>query len=80
MRCLTSRGQCIAEPLGDFKRRLLDIYERYPEHAEPEVARAIVESDVIMLETQVSRFARKRNFGKLRATKLSGKWRRGAPD
>jgi len=56
------------------------MYERYSENAEPEVARAIVETDVIMLETQVSRFARKRNFGKLRATKLSGKWRRGAPD
>jgi len=77
---LTSRGQCKAGPLGDFKRRLLDFYERYSEQAEPEVARAIVETDVMVLETQVSRLDQKRNFGHLRATEMASTWRRGARD
>src|SRR4051812_9757059 len=60
------------EKLIHFKRELLELCQRYAEHAEPEVARAIKETDVILLETQASRFAQKRDFWKLRAAELSG--------
>ena len=63
-----------------FKRELLDLRQRYSEHAEPEVARAIRETDVSLLETQMSRFEQKRDFWKIRATELSGDGLRGAPD
>ncbi len=55
-----------------FKRDLLELCHRYAEQAEPEVARAIGETDVIMLEVQLSRFEQKRDFWKLRATELAG--------
>src|SRR5437762_13985122 len=63
-----------------FKHELLELCQRYAEHAESEVARAIKGSDVILLEIQTSRFEQKRDFWKIRATELSGNGRRGAPD
>jgi len=68
------------DKLIKFKRELLELCQRYAEHAEPEVARAIKETDVILLEIQTSRFEQKRDFWKIRATELSGNGRRGAPD
>jgi hypothetical protein len=63
-----------------FKRELLELCQRYAEHAEPEVARAIRETDMILLETQLSRFEQKRDYWKIRATELSGNGRRSGPD
>jgi hypothetical protein len=65
------------DKLIQFKRELLDLCQRYAEHAEPEVARAIRETDMILLETQVSRFEQKRDYWKIRMTELSGNGRRG---
>lgn len=70
----------VYEQLIQFKRELLALCERYAEHSEPEVARAIRETDMIMLEVQVSRFRLKRDYWKIRATELSGNGRRGGPD
>ena len=58
----------------------MGLYQRYPEHAEPEVACAIRETDMILLEIQLSRFEQKRDYWKIRATEPSGNGRRGAPD
>ena len=63
--------------LVQFKRELLELCQRYAEHSEPEVARAIRETDMIMLEVQMSRFEQKRDYWKIRATELAGNGRRG---
>lgn len=60
-----------------FKRELLELCQRYAEHSEPEVARAIRETDMILLEVQVSRFQQKRDYWRIRATELAGNGRRG---
>ena len=60
-----------------FKRELLELCQRYAEQSEPGVARAIRDTDIILLETQVSRFQQKRDYWKIRATELSGNGRRG---
>lgn len=60
-----------------FKRELLELCQRYAEHSDPEVARAIRETDMIMLEVQVSRFEQKRDYWRIRATELAGNGRRG---
>jgi hypothetical protein len=60
-----------------FKRELLDLCHKYAEQAEPEIARAIRETDVILLEVQISRFEQKRDYWKIRATELAGNGRRG---
>ena len=44
------------------------------------MACAIRETDMILLEIQLSRFEQKRDCWKIRATELSGNGRRGAPD
>ena len=61
-----------------FKRELLDLCQRYIEQAEPEVARVIHETDLILVETQLSRFQQKRDYWKIRATELAGNGRHGA--
>ena len=58
--------------LVEFKRNLLAESQRFVEHSSPEVGRAIRESDMILLEVQLSRFEQKRDFWKLRATELAG--------
>lgn len=63
--------------LVKFKRELLELCQRYAEHSEPEVARVIRETDMIMLEVQMSRFEQKRDYWKIRATELAGNGRRG---
>jgi hypothetical protein len=65
------------DALIDFKRELLELCHRYTEKAGPVVARAIRETDMILLEMQVSRFQQKRDFWKLRAVELAGNGRRG---
>ena len=59
-----------------FKRDLLKLCQRYAERSETQVARAIRDTDIILLETQVSRFQQKRDYWKIRATELSGRGRR----
>ena len=44
------------------------------------MACAIRETDMILLEIQLSRFEQKRDYWKIRATELSGNGRRGASD
>lgn len=63
-----------------FKHDLLDLCQRYAEQSEPEVARVIRETDMIMLEVQISRFEQKRDYWKIRATELAGNGRRGGAD
>jgi len=63
--------------LINFKHDLLELCQRYAEQSGPEVARAIRETDVILLEMQISRFQQKRDFWKLRETELAGNGRRG---
>ncbi len=65
------------EKLIRIKRDLLDVCRRHAEESEPEVARAIRDSDIILLEIQVSRFEQKRDYWKIRATELAGNGRRG---
>lgn len=65
------------DKLIKFKRELLDKCDRYAEQSEPEVARAIRETDMILLEVQISRFQQKRDYWKIRATELAGNGRRG---
>ena len=52
---------------------------RHAEQSEPEVARAIRETDVILLETRVSHFEQKRDYWKIRAAEMQGGRTRG-PD
>lgn len=65
------------DELVRFKRALLELSERYAEQSEPEVARAIREADMIMLEVQMSRFEQKRDYWRIRATELARNGRRG---
>lgn len=60
------------ERLVEFKRELIKQSQRFAGEAAPEVGRAIRESDIILLEVQLSRFEQKRDFWKLRATELAG--------
>ena len=65
------------EKLIGFKHELLELCHRFAEQSGPELARAIRETDVILLEIQLSRFQQKRDYWKLRATELAGNGRRG---
>lgn len=67
------------EELIKFKLELLEACSRYAARADPEVAHAIRESDVILLETQVSRFQQKRDYWKIRAAEMRDGRSRG-PD
>ena len=60
-----------------FKRELLELCARYADDSGPDVARAIRETDMIMLEMQLSRFEQKRDYWRIRATELAGNGRRG---
>jgi hypothetical protein len=71
------RWAAIYKNLIGFKRELLELCQRYMEQSDPEVARAIRETDVIMLEMQVSRFEQKHDYWTIRATELAGNGRRG---
>ncbi len=58
--------------LIDYKRQLLDLSQRFAESADADVGHAIRESDIILLEVQLSRFEQKRDYWTLRATELTG--------
>ena len=58
--------------LIEFKRELLERTYRFTEESESEVARAMKETDIILLEAQLSRFEQRRDYWILRATELSG--------
>ena len=72
------RWSATYEKLISFKHELLELCQRYAEQSEPEVARAIRETDMILLEVQLSRFHQKRDYWRIRATELAGNGRRGA--
>jgi hypothetical protein len=59
------------EELIQFKRDLLELCHRFAQQAEPQVARAIRDTDIILLEVQISRFEHKRDYWKIRATELT---------
>lgn len=65
------------DKLIGFKHELLELCQKYVEQSGHEVARAIRETDVILLEMQISRFQQKRDYWKLRATELAGNGRHG---
>ena len=58
-----------------FKRELLEHCQTCADQSEPAVARAIRETDMVLLEMQSSRFAQKRDYWKIRATELAGNGR-----
>jgi hypothetical protein len=66
------------EELIQFKHELLQLCQTFAENSGPEVAGAIRDTDMILLEVQVSRFQQKRDYWTLRATELAGNGRRGA--
>ena len=68
------------DELVKIKRELLELCLRHTANSEPEVARAIRETDVRMLEMELSRFEQKRDYWKIRATELAGIGRRGGSD
>jgi hypothetical protein len=57
----------------DYKTQLLEQSRQFADAASPEVGRAIRESDIILLEVQLSRFEQKRDYWKLRVTELNGR-------
>lgn len=65
------------DELIEFKRELLDLCQKFAQRSGHEVARAIRDTDMIMLEVQVSRFEQKRDYWRIRATELAGNGRRG---
>lgn len=65
------------ERLIKFKRELLELCHKYAERAEPEVARIIRDTDVVLLEVQLSRFEQRHDYWKIRATELAGSGRHG---
>jgi hypothetical protein len=65
--------------LIQFKHELLDLCHRYAERAGPQVARAIRETDVVLLEAQLSRFEMRRDYWRIRAAEMQGGRSRG-PD
>ena len=67
------------DDLIKFKHELLELCRRYADQSAPEVARAIRETDVILLELQASRFELKRDYWKIRAAEMQG-GRGRAPD
>src|SRR2546429_7412611 len=67
------------DELIKFKRQLIGLSHEYAERAQPEVARAIRETDVVLLETQASRFELRRDFWQIRVAGMNGGRRRG-PD
>ena len=67
------------DELIKFKGELLDLCHRYANRSEPQVARAIRETDVVLLETQLSRFEQRRDYWKIRAAEMQGGRSRG-PD
>jgi hypothetical protein len=58
--------------LVEFKRELLELTRSYAENSEPEVACAIQDTDVVMLEAEISRFQQRRDFWQIRQAELAG--------
>ena len=74
------RWVSIYDKLIAFKQELLELCHTYAAQSAPEVARAIRDTDMVLLEVQVSRFAQKRDYWKIRAVELAGNGRHGAGD
>ena len=72
---VTAARRCLAsyERLIDGKKRLLEACERFAAESPPEVAQAIRESDIILLEVQLSRFEQRRDYWRLREAELAGR-------
>lgn len=65
------------ERLLESKRAMLDLAHRFADDSEPEVAHAIRETDIVLLEMQMSRFQARRDYWKIREAELKGR-KRGA--
>lgn len=65
------------ERLIQIKKALLDLAHRHAEDAEPEVAHVIRDTDIVLLEMQMSRFEARRDYWKIREAELTGR-KRGA--
>ena len=61
------------ERLIQVKKGLIEACERFAVDSPPEVAQAIRESDIILLEVQLSRFEQKRDYWRLREAELAGR-------
>ncbi len=58
------------EKLIEFQCRLLDLVRRHAEASDPDVAKAIRETDLIVLEMQMARLAQRRDYWTIRAREL----------
>ena len=65
----------VYEKLIEFKHELLARTYRFTEESEAEVTREMRETDIILLEAQLSRFEQRRDYWILRATELAGERR-----
>jgi len=65
------------ERLIEFKKAMLHLAHRFADDSEPEVAHAIRDADIILLEMQMSRFQARRDYWKIREAELTGR-KRGA--
>ena len=65
----------VYEKLIEFKHEVLERTYRFTEESEAEVTRAMRETDIILLEAQLSRFEQRRDYWILRATELAGERR-----
>ena len=61
--------------LIEVMHKLLERTYGFTEESEAGVARAMRETDIILLEAQLSRFEQRRDYWNLRATELAGKRR-----
>ena len=61
--------------LIEFKRELLERTYRFTEESEAEVARAMRETDIVLLEAELTRFEQRRDYWLLRVTELAGERR-----
>ncbi len=60
------------DELIKFKGELPDLCHRHAERSQPEVSRAIRETEVVLLEMQLSRFEQRRDYWKIRAAEMLG--------
>jgi hypothetical protein len=60
------------DKLLEFKRELMALIKRRAEASDPDVARAIMDTDILLLETQISRFQQRRDYWHIRSAELAG--------
>jgi hypothetical protein len=50
----------------------MTLIKRRAEASDPDVARAIMDTDILLLETQISRFQQRRDYWHIRSAELAG--------